>query len=72
MKVYIVQEVNCDPKLKVPEISEKIFSDVEVAKNFFLEQVIKNCSVIVRVGYKKVLQKSFIFQIWHHQKPIKL
>ena len=67
MKVYVVQEMNCNPKVPVPEISVKIFTDEEVAKNFFLEQVKKNGSVIVRVGYKKVLspmERSELLEIW--------
>ena len=70
MKAYIVQEMNCNPKLKVPEISVKIFTDEEVAKNFFLEQVKKNGTVIVRVGYKKVLSPMESYEleeIWQNK-----
>jgi hypothetical protein len=69
-KVYVVQEMNCNPKVPVPEISVKIFADEYVAKNFFLEQVKKNGSVTVRVGYKKVLspiKRSELVEIWQNK-----
>ena len=68
MKVYLVVEMNCNPK--VSEISVKSFADEEVAKKFFLEQVEKNGRRTVRVGYKKVLspmQRSELVEIWQNK-----
>ena len=70
MKVYVVQEMNCDPKVPVPEISVKIFADEYVAKKFFLEQVENNGRRTVRVGYKKVLSpmdRSELLEIWQNK-----
>jgi len=71
MKVYLVVEMNCNPKVsEVSEISVKSFSDEEVAKKFFLEQVEKNGRRTVRVGYKKVLSpmgRSELLEIWRNK-----
>ena len=70
-KVYLVVEMNCNPKVsEVPEISVKSFADEEVAKKFFLEQVEKNGRRTVRVGYKKVLSpmgRSELLEIWRNK-----
>ena len=71
MKVYLVVEMNCNPKVsEVSEISVKSFADEEVAKKFFLEQVEKNGRRTVRVGYKKVLSpmgRSELLEIWRNK-----
>ena len=71
MKVYLVVEMNCNPKVsEVSEISVKSFSDEEVAKKFFLEQVEKNGRRTVRVGYKKVLSSMGSYEleeIWQNK-----
>jgi len=71
MKVYLVVEMNCNPKVsEVSEISVKSFSDEEVAKKFFLEQVEKNGRRTVRVGYKKVLSPMESYEleeIWQNK-----
>ena len=69
-KVYIVVEMNCNPKLPVSEISVKSFTDEGVAKGFFLDQVEKNGRITVRVGYKKVLspmEGSELVEIWENK-----
>ena len=70
-KVYLVVEMNCNPKVsEVSEISVKSFADEEVAKKFFLEQVEKNGRRTVRVGYKKVLSpmgRSELLEIWRNK-----
>ena len=70
MKVYIVVEMNCNPKLPVSEISVKSFTDEGVAKGFFLDQVEKNGRITVRVGYKKVLSPMESYEleeIWQNK-----
>ena len=71
MKVYLVVEMNCNPKVsEVSEISVKSFADEEVAKKFFLEQVEKNGRRTVRVGYKKVLSPMESYEleeIWQNK-----